>query len=93
MKNLMDTFRLMIVHADGFAAGFSELVGYIIGISTGLAVVSCAICLIRIMVADEPSQISAAKSDLKHVGIAWVVLNSLWVLVTALLEIADQANL
>ena len=47
--------------------GLNTIIGWMIGISTGLAIVSIAICLIRIMINDDTSAVAQAKSDIKTV--------------------------
>ena len=77
-----DYILLLVSHADGqLSSAFVEVVGYVIGISTGLALIAVSICLVRIMIADEPAQVSEAKGDIKTVVLAWIILNSLWVFV------------
>ena len=72
--------------------GFNDIIGWLVGISTGLAVVGASICLIRIMVADDPSQISDAKTDLKQVLIAWVAIGCLGAIVHTAFSLIGTMN-
>lgn len=51
--------------------------GYILGVSTGLAVVLAAWNIIKYMAATDPQSALMAKKAAIRVGLAWVVLNSL----------------
>ena len=56
------------------SAAFDQVIGWVIGLSTGLFVVAASVCLIRIMVADDTSQVAEAKQDLKQALIAWLAM-------------------
>lgn len=65
----------------------------VIGISTCLAVLSFAICIIRYMTAEDGSSIAAAKKDAITVAIAWVILNSVGLFIAAAFELISNINI
>lgn len=69
-----------------------KIYGYILGISTGLAVVFIAINIVKYMVATDPQSALMAKKAAIRVGIAWIVLNSLGGIVAIGTELAQNGR-
>ena len=69
-----------------------RIYGYILGISTGLAVVFIAINVVKYMVATDPQSALMAKKAAIRVGIAWIVLNSLGGIVALGSELAKDGK-
>lgn len=60
---------------DRLQGALSEVFGYIIGISSSLAILALAVCAIRYMTADDTQSLAQVKQDVKNVLIAWILIN------------------
>lgn len=76
----------------GIDKAFTPILVSIVGISTALAVLSTAICVLRYMTADDGSTLSKIKEDIKTVWIAYICLNSIGLIVKFALSIISHAN-
>lgn len=76
----------------GIDESFKPILTIIIGISTALAVLSTAVCILRYMTADEGSALAKVKEDIKTVWIAYICLNSIGLIVQFALKIISHAN-
>lgn len=90
---ILNKFIVYAAGGDAFStSGFDQLIGWMVGISTGLAVVASSVCLIRIMVTDDPRTLADAKEDMKQVIIAWLALNSLGAITYTIFSLVDTGN-
>ena len=97
MKIVHNFLNQFIVYAAGgvdsfFVFGVDQLIGWMVGLSTGLAVIALSFCLIRIMTADDPRTIAEAKDDIKQTVIAWIALNSLGAIMYTIFTLIDTGN-
>lgn len=71
---------LVGVSESDISSAIAEIYGYILGISTAIAMVTLAFMLIRYMTGIEaasPKALVELKTDAIHVIEAWIILNSL----------------
>ena len=88
LTNILNNFVVYAATGDyGIDTSFKPILTGVIGISTALAVLSLAICVLRYMTSDDGSGIAAAKKDAITVILSWTLLNSVGVIIYAALSL------
>lgn len=70
----------------------SDVYGYVLGISTSLAVLSLAICIVRYMSSGNPDEAAQYKDDGKQVIIAWIIINILGAIISTALGLVSDLS-
>ena len=91
----MELLNICLLKSIVFAGGsdlkldvaFKPILQGIVGISSAVAALSLAICILRYMVAEDGNSLAAAKKDAITVVIAWVALNSIGTFIFAALTL------
>ena len=71
-------------------AAMKKIYGFILGISTALAVLIIAWNILKYMAATDPQTAMQAKKSAIHVAIAWVILNSMGGIITLLTSLGGD---
>ena len=96
MFNFKSFFTSFIAYASsgglGVASSFKPILTGMVGLSSAVAVLSTAICILRYMVSDDPQTTRSAIEDVKVVWIAYICLNSIGLIMSFVLGLIDSSK-
>lgn len=81
------------VPEDIISPALESIYGYVIGISSALAVVALAVCAIRYMAAGDARTASQIMDDGKQVIAAWILLNLLGLIISTALSLISGISI